>query len=209
MESLWLSGEAPERGNRQVWGSTSRGGSEFFLCPTLMGRRKLTITLASAKLTISLILFRDISLFWCTQSSGWMPLIIWYKVIDVLWSSVFAWSSKHPIIAKQHRIDGRSRTKCNVFEIRKERLTYWHVEYEFWGQLKYEYETDDLKNYLHLELFDRESKPNGFMWLIWIHINVFRQLLVESISSVVWQIVFISGEKLKAKGKKNAFKKPS
>ena len=35
------------------------------------------------------------------------------------------------IIAKQHRIDGRLRTKCNVFEIRKERVTYWHVENEF------------------------------------------------------------------------------
>ena len=45
-------------------------------------------------------------------------------MIDVLWRSVFAWSSKHPIMAKQHRIDGRLRTKCNVFEIRKERLTY-------------------------------------------------------------------------------------
>ena len=35
----------------------------------------------------------------------------------------------------------------------------------------------------------------------------FPQLLVESTSSVEWQIVSISGEKLKAKGKKNAFNK--
>ena len=184
------------------------GARNFYFVPRSWQDEKITITLASAKLTICLILFRDISLFWCTQSSGWMPLIIWYKVIDVLWSSVFAWSSKHPIIAKQHRIDGRLRTKCNVFEIRKERLIYWQEENEFWGQY-YGYETDDLKNYLHLELFDRESKPNGFMWLIWIHISFFQQLLVESISSVVWQIVSISGEKLKAKGKKNASNRPS
>ena len=32
---------------------------------------------------------------------------------------------------------------------------------------------------------------------------------MESILSVEWQIVSISGEKLKAKGKKNAFNKPS
>ena len=38
-ESLWLTGGAPERGNRKVWGSISRGGSEFLLCPTLMARR--------------------------------------------------------------------------------------------------------------------------------------------------------------------------
>ena len=133
----------------------------------------------------------------------------WCKVvIDVLWSPVIAWSSKHPIIAKQHRVDGRLRTKCNVFKIRKERLTYWQEENEFWGEW-YGYETDNLKNYLHLELFDRESKLSGFMWLIWIHINVFRQLLVESISSVVWQTMSISREKLKAKGKRNAFNKPS
>ena len=45
----------------------------------------------------------------------------------------------------------------------------------------------------------------------WIEfISVFsQQLLVESISSVVSQIVSTSGEKLKAKGKKNAFNKPS
>ena len=40
MESLWLSGEAPERGTRKVWGSIPRGGSEFLLCPTLMARWK-------------------------------------------------------------------------------------------------------------------------------------------------------------------------
>ena len=45
----------------------------------------------------------------------------------------------------------------------------------------------------------------------WIEfISVFsQQLLVESISSIVSQIVSTSGEKLKAKGKKNAFNKPS
>ena len=71
MESLWLSGEAPERGNRKVWGSTSR-----YFVPRSWQDEKITITLASAKLAISLILFRDILVFCCTQSSGWMPLII-------------------------------------------------------------------------------------------------------------------------------------
>ena len=36
----------------------------------------------------------------------------------------------------------------------------------------------------------------------------FQQLLVESNSSVVFQIVSVSGEKLKAEGKKNPFNKP-
>ena len=36
----------------------------------------------------------------------------------------------------------------------------------------------------------------------------FQQLLVESNSSVVFQIVSVSGEKLKAEGKKNALNKP-
>ena len=48
-----------------------------------------------------------------------------------------------------------------------------------------------------------------FIWLNWIHISFFQQLLVKSISSVVWQTVSKSGEKLKAKGKKNALNKSS
>ena len=101
------------------------------------------------------------------------------------------------------------RTKCSVFKIRKDMST-WYVENEFWGQ-KREYETDNLKNNLQLEVFDRESKPSGFIssWLNWINISFSQQLLVESISSVVSQIVSTLGEKLKAKGKKNAFNKPS
>ena len=82
-------------------------------------------------------------------------------------------------------------------QIRKEQLTFWRVENEFWGQ-KQGYETDDLKNDLRLEVFDRESKVSGFVWLSWIHISFFQQLLVESNSSVVLQIVSVSGEKLKA-----------
>ena len=46
------------------------------------------------------------------------------------------------------------RTKCSVFKIRKDMST-WYVENEFWGQ-KREYETDNLKNNLQLEVFDRE-----------------------------------------------------
>ena len=76
-----------------------------------------------------------------------------------------------------------------------------------WGQ-KHGYETDDLQNYLQLEAFDRESKQSGFVWLSWIHISFFQQLLVESILSVEWQIVPIAGEKLKGKRKREAFNKP-
>ena len=91
--------------------------------------------------------------------------------------------------------------KCSVFKIRREQLTCWHVENKFWGQ-KHGYEKDHLKNNLQLELFDRVSKASGF---IFIELNsyqfFFQQLLVESISSLEWQIVSISGEKLKAEGK--------
>ena len=81
-------------------------------------------------------------------------------------------------------------------QIRKEQLTFWRVENEFWGQ-KQGYETDDLKNDLRLEVFDRESKWGVlFDWVEFI--SVFPQLLVESNSSVVLQTVSISGEKLKA-----------
>ena len=79
--------------------------------------------------------------------------------------------SKHCIIAKQHE---RIRTKCSVFKIRKEQFICWYVKNEFWGQ-KCGYETDDLKNNLQLEVFDRESKPSGFIRsrLNWIHISFF------------------------------------
>ena len=49
VESLWLSGEAPERGNRKVGGSIPRRGSEFLLCPTLMARRKNNYYLSERK----------------------------------------------------------------------------------------------------------------------------------------------------------------
>ena len=88
------------------------------------------------------------------------------------------------------------RTKCSVFKIRKDMST-WYVENEFWGQ-KREYETDNLKNNLQLEVFDRESKPSSFIWS-WIHISF--------LPNSCWSNR--SGEKLKAKGKKNAFNKPS
>ena len=101
-----------------------------------------------------------------------------------------------------------TRDKYSIFKIRKEQLTFWRVENEFWGQ-KHGYETSDLKNNLWLEVFDQESKPSGFIWLSWIHISFLQQLLVESISSVECQIVPRSGETLKAKVKKNAFNKPS
>ena len=95
-------------------------------------------------------------------------------------------------------LDRKTQNKCSVFKIRKEQLTCWHVENEFWGQ-KHEYKTDHLKNNLQPEVFDQESKASGFIWLSWSHISFFQQLLVESISSV--EIVSISGEKLKAEGK--------
>ena len=106
-------------------------------------------------------------------------------------------TSLHHCEATLHR---RTRTKCSVFKIRKDQLTCWLVKNEFWGQ-KHGYETDDLKGNFQLEVFDWESKSSSLSWSSWIHISFFQQLLFESISSVVWQIVSISGEKLKAKGK--------
>ena len=46
-------------GNPKVWGSIPQGDSEFFLCPTLVIRRKasLSIPLSRSKFTISLNLF--------------------------------------------------------------------------------------------------------------------------------------------------------
>ena len=125
VESLWLmvKHRSAEIGRFEV--QFPVGARNFYFVPRSWQDEKITLSiiLPSAKLTISLILFRDISLFWCTQSSGWMPLIIWYKVIDVLWSSVFAWSSKHPIIAKQHRIDVFSgRCWSNRFQALFDRL---------------------------------------------------------------------------------------
>ena len=40
MESLWLRGRALERGTPKVRGSIPHGDSEFFLCATLVKRRK-------------------------------------------------------------------------------------------------------------------------------------------------------------------------
>ena len=112
--------------------------------------------------------------------------------------------SKHVLTAQSNAsLQSNTRTKCSVFKIRKEQLTCWHIENEFWGQ-KHVYDTDYLKDNLQLE-----SKPSGFIWLSRIHISFSQQLLVESISSVVWQIVSTSGKKLKAKGKKISFNKPS
>ena len=105
-------------------------------------------------------------------------------------------------------LDQWAQTKCSVFKLCKEQLTFWCVENEFQGQ-KHGYKIDALKNNLQLEAFDWEVKLSGFIWLSWIHITFFQQLLVELISSLVWQIVSISGERFKAKGKKNAFNKPS
>ena len=143
--------------------------------------------------------------FCCTQSSGWVLLILWYKANDLLWSSVIAWSDRrgpnslgitiHHCEATLHR---RTRTKCSVFKIRKDQLTCWLVKNEFWGQ-KHGYETDDLKGNFQLEVFDWESKSSSLSWSSWIHISFFQQLLFESISSVVWQIVSISGESSKLK----------
>ena len=57
-------------------------------------------------------------------------------------------------------------------QIRKEQLTFWREENWFWGQ-KHGYEIDDLKNNFRLEVFDRESKVSGFVWLSWIHVIFF------------------------------------
>ena len=119
----------------------------------------------------------DISLLCWTQPSGWVPLILWYKMIDV-WLSVIGWSERrHPLILKvlhhcKGILDRKMHYKCSVFKIRREQLTCWHEENEFWGQ-KHRYETDHLKNNLQLEVFDRESQPSGFIWLSWIHISFF------------------------------------
>ena len=69
-------------------------------------------------------------------------------------------------------LDRKMHNKCSVFKIRREQLTCWHVENEFWGQ-KHGYETDHLKNNLQPEVFDQESKASGFIWLSWSHISFF------------------------------------
>ena len=98
--------------------------------------------------------------------------------------------------------------KCIVFKIRREQLTCWHVENEFWGQ-KHGYETDHLKNItFNLRyLIENRNRTVLFDWVEFISV-FFQQLLVESISSLEWQILSISGEKLKAEGKQNDFNKP-
>ena len=105
-------------------------------------------------------------------------------------------------------LDRGRRTKCSAFKIRRQPITFLLLENEFWVQ-RHRYETNDLKNNLQTKIIDGEWKRSGFIWLHWIHISLFQQLSVESILSVAWQIVSISGEKLKARGKKNAFNKPS
>ena len=135
-------------------------------------------------------------------------LILWFKITNV-WLPEIAWSDRRfPILEASNlykaKLNQRTRPKCSVFRNLKQQLTCWHVENEF-GVQKHRYETDDSMNDLQLEVFDRESKPSGFIWFSWIHISFFQQLLVESISSVDWQIVSISGEKLKAKGNKKRF----
>ena len=56
----------------KVWGSIPHGNSEFFLCPTLVTRRKTSFSISSlsSKLTISLILFTSwvILAFWLVLS---------------------------------------------------------------------------------------------------------------------------------------------
>ena len=123
-------------------------------------------------------------------------------MIDVLWSSVITWSDRRGPNSPGIIASLRSNTAStdSVFKIRKDQLTCWLVKNEFWGQ-KHGYETDDLKGNFQLEVFDWESKSSSLSWSSWIHISFFQQLLFESISSVVWQTVSISGEKLKAKGK--------
>ena len=122
-----------------------------------------------------------------------MLLILWYKAIDLLWPSVIAWSDRRGpnslgitiydcIIAKQHCIDGRELNAASLKFVKINSLG------------------NSLGNF-QLEVFDWESKSSSLSWSSWIHISFFQQLLFESISSVVWQIVSISGEKLKAKGK--------
>ena len=65
VESLWLmvKHRSAEIGRFEV--QFPVGTRNFLLCPTLMARRKITLSiiLPSTKLTMSLILFRDISLF--------------------------------------------------------------------------------------------------------------------------------------------------
>ena len=46
MESLWLRGRALERGTPKVRGSIPHGDSEFFLCATLVTRRKTSLIIS-------------------------------------------------------------------------------------------------------------------------------------------------------------------
>ena len=104
-------------------------------------------------------------MFCWTQPSGWVLLMLWYKMIDV-WLSVIGWSDRrHPILKVLHHckgiLDRKMHNKCSVFKIRREQLTCWHVENEFWGQ-KHGYETDHLKNNLQLEVFESRIATKRF-----------------------------------------------
>ena len=60
--------------NPKVWGSIPHGDSEFFLCTTLVTRRKtsFSIYLPSSKMTTSLILFTNMTL----STSTWLILAL-------------------------------------------------------------------------------------------------------------------------------------
>ena len=68
---------ASERGNPKVWGSIPHGDSEFFLCPTLVTKRKtsFSISLSSLKITIFLVLF-TINIY-CKQDLDLFERISW------------------------------------------------------------------------------------------------------------------------------------
>ena len=63
--------------NPKVWGSIPHGDSEFFLCPTLVTKRKtsFSISLSSLKITIFLILF-TINIY-CKQDLDLLERISW------------------------------------------------------------------------------------------------------------------------------------
>ena len=139
-------------------------------------------------------------------------LILWFKITNV-WLPEIAWSDRRfPILEASNlykaKLNRRTRPKCSVFRNLKQQLTCWYVENEF-GVQKHRYETDDSMNDLQLKVFDRESKPSGFIWFSWIHI-IFFSTAVGRVDFQRWltDSVYVRRE-LKAKGKKNAFNKPS
>ena len=79
---FWTPGSVVEHrsANPKVWGSISHGDSEFFLCPTLVKRRKNIFlnSLPSSKLTISLLFLPKIVALlrcWYNLAQGFFQML--------------------------------------------------------------------------------------------------------------------------------------